>query len=215
MYFNFNHGLKDVSGNNIVVGSQNIDIHNGHAGFNGKSKITIWRFNDAPIGQHFSIQMRFKPNPDAHKLNIKKEHLISNCGWRVTPSIDVFISPYESSIHFVVQTTHSKLILNGKYNVSCYYFFWALFLIGTMKILQCVFPTYKHKMSLFFLLFFLYNYLIYYKFVIQMKTFFFFKKFTKDILYLKRGSYCLFLGGDCSVLITFCIILDTRKMFMA
>lgn len=118
VYFNFNHGLKDVSGNNIVVGSQNIDIHNGHAGFNGKSKITIWRFNDAPIGQHFSIQMRFKPNPDAHKLNIKKEHLISNCGWRVTPSIDVFISPYESSIHFVVQTTHSKLILNGKYNAS-------------------------------------------------------------------------------------------------
>ncbi|XP_061176186.1 uncharacterized protein LOC133185140 [Saccostrea echinata] len=98
---NFNNGVTDASGKWTYISNENVDVQDGMAVFNGKSRLLIPRFTNVDFGKTLVIRLRYK---ELEKLEFNESQaLINNGDCGDVGSIQVFTK--RNSVGYTVKTT--------------------------------------------------------------------------------------------------------------
>jgi hypothetical protein len=81
MYLTFDEGVRDISGNEVFVQNEKVEIKGGLAYFNGSARLVIPQFTNAELGSNFGFRIRFKETKDYPRY-MSRQSLINNgdCG---------------------------------------------------------------------------------------------------------------------------------------
>lgn len=104
----FDGDLFDRSTYPTAIGYNSyVAVGESDARFDGNAQLVLWRYRDAYFGVNLVIKFRIKEDDSVQN---EIQTLISNCfiGSRQGPSIDITISPRDSTMTFRIDTENGR-----------------------------------------------------------------------------------------------------------